>query len=157
MLPTQITLATWWRHRMEIFSMLLALGGGGGGGGGGIHRSPVNFPHKGQCYGALMFSLFRARTNGWVNNRDAGDLRRYCVHYDVTVMIRRLHQVSQRHQSLMLIPNFRTCLLLLLLSRYFVVLNYHVYFCTMINHIWKLTYFYQTTLWGGSPDVWPEN
>ena len=24
--------------------------------------------------------------NGCVNNRDAGDLRRYCVHYDVTVM-----------------------------------------------------------------------
>ena len=25
--------------------------------------------------------------NGWVNNREAGDLRRYCAHYDVTVMI----------------------------------------------------------------------
>ena len=25
--------------------------------------------------------------NGWVNNREAGDLRRYRGHYDVTVMI----------------------------------------------------------------------
>ena len=25
--------------------------------------------------------------NGWVNNREAGDLRHYCAHYDVTVMI----------------------------------------------------------------------
>ena len=24
--------------------------------------------------------------NDWVNNREAGDLRRYCVHYDVIVM-----------------------------------------------------------------------
>ena len=51
-----------------------------------IHRSPVNFPHKGQWRGALMFSLICARMNGWVNNREAGDLRRYRVHYDVIVM-----------------------------------------------------------------------
>ena len=29
-----------------------------------IHRSPVNFPHKGQWRGALMFSLICARING---------------------------------------------------------------------------------------------
>ena len=51
-----------------------------------IHRSPVNFPHKGQWCGALMFTLICARMNGWVNNREAGDLRRYLVHYDVIVM-----------------------------------------------------------------------
>ena len=39
----------------------------------GIHRSPVNSPHKGQWHGALIFSLICAWTNGWVNNRDAGD------------------------------------------------------------------------------------
>ena len=33
-----------------------------------------------------MFSLICAWTNGWVNNRDAGDLRRHCDHYDVTLM-----------------------------------------------------------------------
>ena len=36
--------------------------------------------------GALMFSLIRTWTNGWANNRDVGDLRRYRAHYDVTVM-----------------------------------------------------------------------
>ena len=33
-----------------------------------------------------MFSLIWAWINGWVNNREAGDLRRYRAHYDVTVM-----------------------------------------------------------------------
>ena len=48
--------------------------------------SPVNFPHKGQWRGALMFSLICAWINAWVNNREAGDLRRYRAHCDVTVM-----------------------------------------------------------------------
>ena len=52
-----------------------------------IHRSPVNFPHKGQWHGALMFSLICVWINGWVNNREAGDLRCYRAHCDVTVMI----------------------------------------------------------------------
>ena len=52
----------------------------------GIHRSPVNSPHKGQWRGALMFSSIWAWTNGWVNYRDADDLRRHRAHYDVTVM-----------------------------------------------------------------------
>ena len=52
----------------------------------GIHRSPVNSPHKGQWHGALMFSLICTRINGWVNNGEAGDLRRYRAHCDVTVM-----------------------------------------------------------------------
>ena len=55
----------------------------------GIHRSPVNSPHKGQWRGALMFSLICIWINGWVNNREAGDLRRYRAHYDVTVMMFR--------------------------------------------------------------------
>ena len=46
----------------------------------------VNFPHKGQWRGALMFTLICARKNGWVNNGEAGDLRRYLAHYDVIVM-----------------------------------------------------------------------
>ena len=52
----------------------------------GIHRWPVNSPHKGQWRGALMFSLICAWINGCVNNREAGDLRRHRTHYDVTVM-----------------------------------------------------------------------
>ena len=53
----------------------------------GIHRSPVNSPHKGQWRGALMFSLICVWINDWVNNREAGDLRRHRAHYDVIVMI----------------------------------------------------------------------
>ena len=53
----------------------------------GIHRSPVNSPHKGQWRGALMFSLICAWINGWVNNREAGDLRRHRADYDVIVML----------------------------------------------------------------------
>ena len=52
----------------------------------GIHRLPVDSPHKGQWRRALMFSLICAWTNGWVNNRDAGDLKRHRAHYDVNVM-----------------------------------------------------------------------
>ena len=72
-----ITTTTWWRHHVETFSALLAMG---------IHRSPVNSPHKGQWREALMFSVICAWINGWVNNREAGDLTRHRVHYDVTVM-----------------------------------------------------------------------
>ena len=77
--PHHETFVAWWRHQMEIFSALLTLCVG-------IHRSPVNSPHVGQSRGALMFSLICAWINGWVNNREAGDLRRYRTHYDVIVM-----------------------------------------------------------------------
>ena len=70
---------SWWRHQMETFSALLTLCEGN-------HRSPVNYPHKCQWHGALIFSLICVWTNGWANHRDAGDLRRHRVHYDVTVM-----------------------------------------------------------------------
>ena len=53
----------------------------------GIHRSPVHSPHKGQWRGALIFSLIYVWINGWVNNREAGDLRRYRDHYDVILMM----------------------------------------------------------------------
>ena len=45
----------------------------------GIHRSPVNSPHKGQWRGVLKFSLVCAWINGRANNRS---------HYDVIVMIK---------------------------------------------------------------------
>ena len=64
----------------------------------GIHRSPVISPHKGQWRGALMFSLICVWINGWVNNGEAGDLRRYRAYYDVTVMTPALidHLASSR-------------------------------------------------------------
>ena len=71
---------TWWRHQVETFSALLALC---------AENSLVTgeFPHKGQWRGALVLSLICAWINGWVNNREAGDLRHHCAHFDVTVMI----------------------------------------------------------------------
>ena len=63
----------------------------------GIHRSPVNSPHKGQWRGALMFSLICARINGWVNNGEAGDLRCHRAHYDVIVMC---NTVIRHHANL---------------------------------------------------------
>ena len=51
-----------------------------------IHRSPVNSPHEGQWRGALIFSLICVWVNGWVNNREVGDLIRHRAHYDVIVM-----------------------------------------------------------------------
>ena len=56
----------------------------------GIHRSPVNSPHKGQWPGALIFSLICTWTNDWVNNRDGGDLRCNHTHYDLSLMICQL-------------------------------------------------------------------
>ena len=53
---------------------------------GGIHRSLVNSPHKDQWRGALMFSLISSWINGWVNKREAGDLRRHCAYHDVVVL-----------------------------------------------------------------------
>ena len=70
---------TWWRHQMETFPRNWPFVRE-------IHRSPVNFPHKGQWRGALMFSLIYAWINDWVNNLEAGDLRRQHGHYDVIVM-----------------------------------------------------------------------
>ena len=58
----------------------------------GIHRSPVNSPHKGQWRGALMFSLICAWIKGWVSNGEAGDLRRHRAHFDVTVMPRKVRR-----------------------------------------------------------------
>ena len=70
----------------------------------GIHRSRVNSPHKGQWRGALMFSLICVWINDWVNNREAGDLRRYRGHYDVIVMMR---EKEHGHDSIgMQIPLF---------------------------------------------------
>ena len=52
----------------------------------GEFTSPGKFPTQSQWRGALMFSLICVYLNGWVNNHEAGDLRRYCAHYDVILM-----------------------------------------------------------------------
>ena len=52
---------------------------------GNIFR--VTGPLCGEWREGLVFSLIRASTNDWVNNRGAGDLRRHPIHNDVTIMI----------------------------------------------------------------------
>ena len=71
---------------------------------GNIFRvtGPLNSPHKGQWRVALMFSLICAWINGWVNNFEAGDLRRHRAHYYVSVMQRNkwpLRRHSLRHTT----------------------------------------------------------
>ena len=61
------------RHQMETISALIAI-------------CARNSPHKGQWRWALMFSLICVWINSWVNNGEAGDLRRYRANYDVSVM-----------------------------------------------------------------------
>ena len=87
---------TWWRYQMETFSALLAICAGNS-------PVPVNSPHNGQWRGALMFTLICARINGWVNNREAGDLRRHRCHYDVIVMKRMHNHFHYAVQDLLLI------------------------------------------------------
>ena len=64
---------------METFSALLALCAG---------NSPVSGEFPAQRPVTRSFDVFfdRRQLNGWVNSREAGDLRRYRAHYDVMVM-----------------------------------------------------------------------
>ena len=70
---------TWWRHQMETFSALLAICAGEFTGLRWIPRS------KASDAGLWSF-LSSTWINGWVNNGEAGDLRRHRAHYNVTVM-----------------------------------------------------------------------
>ena len=65
-------------HRMETFSALQALCAG---------NSPVTVEFPAQRPVTRGFDVFwnLRLNNGWVNNREAGDLRHYRAHYDVTV------------------------------------------------------------------------
>ena len=67
---------SWWRHQMEAFSALLALCEG---------NSPVTGEFPSQRPVTRSFDVI-FDLNGWVNNREAGDLRRHRPHYGVTVM-----------------------------------------------------------------------
>ena len=64
-----------------------------------IHDDVIQWKHfpgywpfvRGIHPGILMFSLICAWINGWVNNGEAGDLRRHRTHYEVTVMCCKYH------------------------------------------------------------------
>ena len=66
---------------METFSTLLAICAG---------NSPVTGEFSTQRPVTRSFDVFfdLRLNNGWVNNREAGDLRRYRAHYDVTAQLR---------------------------------------------------------------------
>ena len=72
---------------METFSALRAICAGNS-------PIPVNSPHKGQWRRPLMFSLIYAWINDWVNNREAGDLRRHRGHHDVIVWCYVLSEIG---------------------------------------------------------------
>ena len=77
--PEMEWLHSWWRHQMETFSALLAICAG---------NSPVSGEFPAQRPVTLSFDVFfdLRLNNGWVHNGEAGDLRRYRAHFDVTVM-----------------------------------------------------------------------
>ena len=74
-----VKLSPWWCHQMETYSALLTICEG---------NSPVTGKFHAQRPVTRSFdiSLICARINGWVNNREADDLRRHRAHYDVIVM-----------------------------------------------------------------------
>ena len=49
-------------------------------------NSPITDELTTQRQVTRSFDVFCAWINSWINNRDAGDLRRHHVHYDVTIM-----------------------------------------------------------------------
>ena len=94
----------------------------------GIHRSPVNSPHKGQWRGALMFSLICAWINRWVNDGEDGDFPA-C----------RTSLIATRFWVVMICPIIK-CLTVLRVFFYFVWFvfihhNFQFYFklCTYCN------------------------
>ena len=72
---------------METFSALLAICAG---------NSSVSGEFPAQRPVTISFDVFfdLRLNNGWVNSREAGDLRRYRTHFDVTVMQGRVGILS---------------------------------------------------------------
>ena len=73
-----VSQTSWRRHQMEAFSALLAIC---------AVNSPVSGEFPSQRPVTRSFDVFFDLNNDWVNNHQAGDLRRHRAHYDVTVML----------------------------------------------------------------------
>ena len=97
----------------------------------GIHRSPVNSPHKAQWRGALMLSLICTRINGWVSIGEAGDLRRYRAH------IWRHHNAEGIAPFTIYNPIYQMCAYNILICSFFHfdVIFYKIYLHTFSWHI----------------------
>ena len=71
----------------------------------GIHRPPVNSPHKDQWRGALMFFMICALINCWANNREAPSrplwrtVMRKAMHVSPKFFLLEmfLHRLHERH------------------------------------------------------------
>ena len=74
-----IYIASWWRHQVEPFSVLLAFCAG---------NSPVTGEFPAQRSVTRSFDVFfdLRLIQQLANNRDAGDVRRHRAHYAVIVM-----------------------------------------------------------------------
>ena len=75
----------WWRHQMKSFSASLAICTG---------NSPVTGEFLAQRPVTRSFDVFfdLRWINRWVNNDEAGDLRRYRTHYDVIVIVDKMSE-----------------------------------------------------------------
>ena len=71
----------------------------------GIHRSPVNSPHKGQWRRALMFSYLRLNKRLNKQSRRC-DLRRHQAHYEVTVMARPICRNTKHEAGISILPEY---------------------------------------------------
>ena len=58
----------------------------------GIHRSRW-IPHTKASDAELWCFIWSARIYSWVNNWEAGDLRRHCTHFDVNVMQKAVYHI----------------------------------------------------------------
>ena len=67
-----------WSHQFETFSALLALNAGN------RRWIPLTKASDAESWCFLWFAPW---INGWVNNSEAGDLRRHRAHYDVTNVV----------------------------------------------------------------------
>ena len=70
---------TWWRYQMETFSALLDLCAGNS---SVIGEFPAQRPAT-RSFDGFLISVW---INAWVNNHEAGYLRRDRAHYDIIVM-----------------------------------------------------------------------
>ena len=84
---------TWWRHQMEAFSALLAICAGNS-------PVPVEFPTQRPVTRSFDVYFDLRLINDWVNNREAGDLRRHVDHYDVSVMSKYLFYTLLKYHKI---------------------------------------------------------
>ena len=84
-----------------------------------------------------MFSLICTRINGWVNSREAGDLRCYLTHYDITIMTwgHGVGHLLQFHSPMCLLP--LQILLFILLCMYVMLWLWYNSLCC--NKTWDIS------------------